>query len=342
VPGKRKIVDNERIKREVKMKPGAVEERVLKCLSENYGLSGTLKRLSGENLNYLLSLENGMRYVVKIVDDDMPPGVVEMEFEVLNYAVSSGFSLKLPRIIKNLFGNIETGIKIRINSENRLRVISFIDGVELETYPDISINMLKNVGETIAAFNLAMQGFNHPSAYRNHRWNLVGTGRHRDKIQLVEEPEKGALLEWGFDTWERVETTLESLPWQVIHGDLNRENILVEGDRLSGLVDFGDCCMNPTVCDLAISITYFMMEQENPMENARQVVAGYEKIHPLEEAERAVLLPLVCGRLAASIAISFSRRLIDPDNPNWFNNEDSAWRLLQQLRKLDRQNVSFQ
>jgi len=139
-----------------------------------------------------------------------------------------------------------------------------------------------------------MQGFDHPAAHRNHRWNLAEAGQHRDKISLVEDPEKQALLAWGFDAWERVKNDLKSLQWQFIHGDMNRENILVRGDRVTGLVDFG--------------------------------------IRPLTEAELSVLLPLVCGRLATSIAVSISRRRIDPDNPNWFGSEESAWDLLVTLR----------
>ena len=107
------------------MTAAAVEKTVLQCLSENYGLSGTLKRLSGENLNYLLSLKNGSRFVVKIVDEDMPPAVVEMEFQALKYANSSNFSLQLPKIRENKQENIETGIIIRINAKHRLRVVRF-------------------------------------------------------------------------------------------------------------------------------------------------------------------------------------------------------------------------
>ena len=89
------------------MAPGPIENLVLKCLAENYGVSGSLERLSGENLNYLLITSEGERFVVKIVDEDMPPEVAEMEFEALEYAISAGFSLKLPRIVRNINRNIE-------------------------------------------------------------------------------------------------------------------------------------------------------------------------------------------------------------------------------------------
>ena len=316
------------------MNPENREQAILECLKSNYGLVGTLTRLSGENLNYLISGERGPSHVVKIVDDDMPPEVVEMENEALNYAVSAGFSYRLPKIMKNSRGNIETGIIERINSPHRLRVIDLIEGEELHKSSDISRKMLKNVGKMIAELCLVMQGFDHPAAHRSHRWNLVDAGRHRDKISLETDAAKRALLEWGFDAWAQVRVQFNHLPWTFIHGDLNPENILVKSDRIIGVVDFGDSCMNPAVCDLAISITYFMMNTEKPLEAAGVVVAGYEQIRPLQEVERAVLLPLVCGRLATSVAISLSRRLIDPNNPNWFGSEASARRLLGQLRDM--------
>ena len=65
------------------MAPDSIENSVLECLAENHGISGSLDRLSGENLNYFLSTTDGEHYVVKIVDDHMPPEVVKMEFEAL-------------------------------------------------------------------------------------------------------------------------------------------------------------------------------------------------------------------------------------------------------------------
>jgi Ser/Thr protein kinase RdoA (MazF antagonist) len=324
------------------MYPTDVEITVRQCLSENYGLDGTLTRLSGENLNYLLTLKSGDRLVVKIVDDDMPAEVVEMESAALKHAVSSGFRLKLPEIIENLDRKIETGIIIRTNQSERLRVIEYIKGNELESIPDISKKILKNVGKIVAEFDQAMLGFSHPAAYRSHRWNLAETGQHLDKVSLVNDLEKRALLQWGFDQWLRIEYMLHGLPWQYIHGDLNRENILVDKDRICGLVDFGDSCMNPTVCDLAIALTYFMMEQDDPLEPARFLMDGYEEIRVLEAPERFVLIPLVCGRLAVSISISHQRKLIDPENPNWFSSEQPAWRLLGQLRRLVREGRGFE
>jgi Ser/Thr protein kinase RdoA (MazF antagonist) len=311
------------------------ELTVAASLAEHYGIEGVLRRLPGENLNYLVETGTGQRYVVKIVDDDMPPEVVEMEFKAIEHAESVGFPLQLPRILKNRHGNIETGIKLPLNSLKRLRLLSFINGTLLADISDISDELLKNVGISLARYNLAMQGFEHPAAQRNHRWNLARAGQHRDKISLLEDAVKQELLTWAFKRWTETESILPSLPQQFIHGDANPENILVTGGQVSGLVDFGDSCINPTVCDLAICLCYVMMERENPREIAEMMIGSYHGERGLSSLERSVIYPLIYGRLATSLVISNSRRAIDPHNPNWFDGEASAWNLLLTLKDLD-------
>ena len=323
------------------MIPDPIENTVLKRLADNYRLGGSLERLAGENLNYLLTTEKGERYVTKIVGDDMPPEVVAMEFEAMEHAISAGFSLQLPKIVKNKFGNIETGIEIHKNRLQRLRLQEYLHGNVLENVSDISDLLMKNVGISLAEYHVAMQEFDHPAAHRNHRWNLAEAGQHRDKIGLLDEPRKEALMTWGFDTWQRVRGSLRSMPWQFIHGDMNRENILVGGDRVTGLVDFGDACFNPVACDVAICLTYMMMDRPDPLDAMDVLLQGYQEIRALSEAERSVLLPLVCGRLVTSIAVSTERRSIDPDNPNWFGGEDSAWALLEFLRENIKDSVGL-
>lgn len=312
--------------------PG-VEEAVRDCLATHYGLSGKLERLPGENLNFLLVQNGNQKYVFKIVDEDMPPAVVEMEFAAMEHAVQAGFGPRLPRIIENNNRKIETGIDLPMNGLYRARVIEFIAGIDLSELSDISENTLRNVGKTVAEFNRVMREFEHPAAHRNHRWNLAEAGQHEGKVSLIDEAGKRALLNWGFAAWREVEERLPGLPWQFIHGDAHDENILVKGERVAGLIDFGDCCHNPTVCDLATCITYMMMRGD-PLRIAQVIAEGYQEVRPLSGAERDALYPLICGRLAVSLCIANERKSIDPDNPNWFGGEGRTWELLHRVRCL--------
>ena len=257
-----------------------------------------------------------------------------MEFAAIEHAIRGGFGPRLPRIIENDSRNIETRIQLPLNGLYRARVIEFIEGIDLSSVTDISDVMLRNVGETVAGFNQVMRDFHHPAAQRNHRWNLVEAGQHADQIERLAEAEQRELLGWAFSAWRGVREQLGSLPWQFIHGDAHDENILVQDDQVSGLIDFGDCCHNPTVCELATCITYMMMRGD-PLHIARVIFEGYEKLRPLSAAERGALYPLVCGRLAASLCILNERKTIDPHNPNWFGGEERTWELLRRLRRID-------
>jgi Ser/Thr protein kinase RdoA (MazF antagonist) len=180
-----------------------------------------------------------------------------------------------------------------------MRLLEYVPGINLSNYSDISEDLRFQVGETLAKFDLAMAGFDHPSAHRNHRWDLANAGQHRAKIDFVDDPEKRRLLTWAFDQWtNQASPFLKGLPWQFIHGDGNPENFRVLKERVVGLLDLGDSCFNPTVCELAICLAYQMMEQNNPWAAAQPVIAGYESQRPLSQEERAVLFPIICGRLA--------------------------------------------
>ena len=315
-----------------KSNPDRYEQEVLRCLRDHYRIEGHISRLMGENLNYLVSSDTGERFIFKIVDDDMPPEIVAMENEAIEHAISAGFHVNLPRILKNRHGEIETGITFRTNISYRARILVYIDGSVLETASDISINLIRNLGKMLAEFDLSMKDFDHPVAHRNHRWNLAEAGQHRAKLALIEGSGRRELLTWAFDLWTtRAQPVLSALPHQFIHGDAHGENILVKGDRVTGLVDFGDCCFNPVICELGVCLPYMMMGREDPLKIAIGIVAAYHDIRPLTGVELAVLAPLICGRLAVTVSVAAERMNIDPHRPGWFEDNEQAWNLLQFL-----------
>ncbi len=320
--------------------PCSTSEIVRRAMREYYGIGGSLSRLPGENLNYLVQAKSGEKYIAKIAGEDIPPELIDMEQAALQHAVRAQVPLLLPQIIVNKLGNYETGINILNKSNNRLRLLHYIDGINLSETADISTLLRFDLGETLACFDQAMAGFDHPAAHRRHRWDLAEAGQHRAKTEWVSDPEKRILLSWAFAQMANcVSPVLASLPWQFIHGDANPENIRVAADQVVGLLDFGDSCYNPAVCELAICLAYLMMDQADPWAAAAPVIAGYESVRRLAGSEQLVLLPLVCGRLAVTISVATERRRIDPDNANWFVSEDPAWRLLADLKSSG--NVLF-
>ena len=306
-------------------------------IREQYGIEGTLSRLPGENLNYLVTANDGHCVIAKIAGPDMPPDVVEMEFTALEHAGKAQLGLDLPNIIKNLNRKIETRINLHSNIHNgddkRLRLLHYVSGINLSEISDISADLRFDLGKSLARFDQAVAHFDHPAAHRKHRWDLADAGQHQGKLALIDDLQRRELLAWAFEQFTaKISPALATLPWQFIHGDGNPENIRVTAGQVSGLLDFGDSCYNPTVCELAICLAYQMMDVPDPLEVAEQVIGGYESVRPLSAAERAVLLPLACTRLAVSICVAAQRRTIDASNSNWFVTEAPAWSLLTWLR----------
>ena len=314
-----------------------MREIVCTEIRENYGIDGVLSRLPGENLNYLVSANDGQCVIAKIAGSDMPSDVVEMEFAALEHAGKAQMGLDLPNIIKNLDGRIETRINVHVNIHNwddkRLILLHYVSGINLSEISDISDNLRFDLGKSLARFDQAVADFDHPAAHRKHRWDLADAGQHHGKLELIDDLQRRELLAWAFAQFTaKISPVLATLPWQFIHGDGNPENIRITAGRVSGLLDFGDSCYNPAVCELAICLAYQMMDVPDPMATAEQVIGGYESVRPLSAAERAVLLPLACTRLAVSICVAAQRRTIDANNSNWFVTEAPAWRLLEWLR----------
>lgn len=310
------------------------EQAIAEHLFRYYGLEGELKRLAGENLNYLVTETSGERFVFKVVGDDEPLSVSEMERALLEHARNAGFSAGLPRIIKTYNKKYNTGINIPLNGVYYSRLMSFLEGDVLEYISNISTELLKNTGKTLASFDRAVEGFDHPGAHLGGAWELPRAGQHRDKLELIEEPELRERVAWAFDLWQDVQDELKGLPHQVIHGDANKENILVKGNRVSGLVDFADACYSPRICELAICLAYLMMDRDDPMQVAASVIAGYMEELELLEEELAVLFPLVCGRLAVTICMATSRLAEEPENPNLFVSLEPAKALLEKLEEI--------
>jgi homoserine kinase type II len=102
------------------------------------------------------------------------------------------------------------------------------------------------------------------------------------------------------------------LPHGVIHADLFNDNVFFLGDRLSGLIDFYFACNDALAYDLAICLSAWCFEPDNSfnVSKGRAMIAGYQRVRPLEEQEIEAL-PL----LARGAALRFMlTRLVD-----WLN-----------------------
>ena len=113
-------------------------------------------------------------------------------------------------------------------------------------------------------------------------------------------PGLGARVVNELDTIARIDP---DLPTGIVHGDLFPDNVLMLGDRVTGLIDFYFAASGPLTWDLAVMHGAWAFDPAGKHYDAEvgvALVGGYESVRPLSVAERAAL-PL----LARSGALRF-------------------------------------
>jgi homoserine kinase type II len=75
----------------------------------------------------------------------------------------------------------------------------------------------------------------------------------------------------------------------IIHGDLFRDNVLWEGDRLSAILDFEQASAGSLAYDLAVTINDWCWTGTPELALALALVEGYQRLRPLTSGDRAAL-----------------------------------------------------
>ena len=302
-------------------------------VDDAYGLAGRITRLAGENENYLLEAEDGRRLVLKLAGGDLPDRVIDLERRAVEAVHRAETGLALPRILPTRSG--EALARAR-ESELRGRLLTFVPGEAWCRVLPTNPQRLIDFGRKLAAVDVALGRVIDPAAERTHEWDLTRADEHREGIERIVNPVRRRALEWAFHLFAAgAKPMLAALPHSLIHGDVNDDNVLVRDGVFSGLLDFGDCLINPTICDLAIALAYHTLDEPAPLDAGARIVAGYHTVRPLSTEELEVLFPLVCARLAVSVTISAARREVDAERESWFVSEERAWNRLLEYAAMD-------
>ncbi|MCY4344020.1 MAG: homoserine kinase [Gammaproteobacteria bacterium] len=80
---------------------------------------------------------------------------------------------------------------------------------------------------------------------------------------------------------------LTGLPAGIIHGDLFRDNVLFDGDRLTGLLDFHHAANGWLIYDLAVAANDWCSDPQGRLKagQANALLAAYHQRRPLKPAE---------------------------------------------------------
>lgn len=81
------------------------------------------------------------------------------------------------------------------------------------------------------------------------------------------------------------------LPGGIIHADLFKDNVLLDGENVAGFIDFYYACNGSFVYDLAIALNDWARRADHSIDEGLRdaFIDGYQSVRPLSEAEAAYL-----------------------------------------------------
>jgi hydroxylysine kinase len=297
--------------------PGFSSTGAAEIAASRFGISGSAHPLVSErDQNFRIDSADGRRFVLKISNQAERAKTVDFQNSALQHAAQYDESLPLPRVIRNLDGATHCLIE-REGKPHLVRMISWLNG---EAIADRGVDqrLAHAMGQLLARLGLAFRDFEHPGSNPALLWDMKRASLLRELLSCIEDRGLEQIAEKILDQFDTLaKPRLESLRTQVIHNDLNPDNVLIDPTdpcKITGVIDFGDLVKSPLIIDLAVAAAYQLGEGSEPLTGALPMIDGYASIRPLEDREIEILSILIRTRLVTSLLIGSYRAKLFPEN----------------------------
>lgn len=321
-------------------------EEVAQIAADLFGLDGVATNLGSERDQTFLIDGPAGSGVVKISNSGEDAATVDLEAEAILHIARVDETLPVARLraVSTELG--AAAYRATVEGPEGTHFVRLFERLHgRHGRPDLSDAAVRDYGATHARLNLALRSFFHPAAGRELLWDLAHAAKLRPLTGSIGDAKRRRLIERVLDRYEeRVAPRWPLLRAQVVHGDLNLDNVLLdEPGRISAIVDFGDAAYTAQISDFAIALASLIRvrPREDVFRVARIAVDGYSAHVPLEQTELDVLGDLVATRLAAIVVISAWRVARYPENAEYIQSwDDDSWRLLELIGELGGERFS--
>jgi homoserine kinase type II len=245
-----------------------------------------------ENSNYLVDTTGG-RFILTLYEKRVDAGDLPFFLAMLDHLAERG--QPVPPAIRD-----RQGVAIQELAGRAACLIKFLPGVSL-SHPTAAQALA--AGKAMGGMHQALGDF---TAVRANSMGVATwlplfekCGRALDEIEPGLHDRLGRATEIVVRGWPG-----DGLPIGAIHADLFPDNVLMQGDRVTGLIDFYFACTDIRAYDLAIMRSAWSFDASGRHYDpaiADALLTGYEQERPLTGAERQAL-----DRLAAGSCIRFT------------------------------------
>ncbi|GAB5604108.1 homoserine kinase [Sideroxyarcus sp. TK5] len=238
---------------------------------------GTLQELQGipagiENTNYFVTTGNG-RFVLTLFEK-LTPDELPFYLDLMSHLARHGIPCPAP------VADRDNRFLGELNGKPAC-IVSRLSGKSV-MQPDVG--QCAAVGAMLGQMHIAGQSFGEQmenprgAAWRAYASQQVSRFLPAEAARLLTEE---VALHAARDTG--------NLPRGVIHADLFRDNVLMEGDRVGGLIDFYFACTDVLLYDVAITLNDWCMQADGRLDAARAAgfLRAYHAVRPFTDDEAA-------------------------------------------------------
>ncbi len=311
-------------------------QTIRQALLDHWGIAAALTRLDGEyDLNFRARKDDGTQLIVKAMRPDCESWLVDMQIAALEHMARHAPDLPVPRIMHTVSGTGVLPVADEGGNERLVWVLECLPGLCFARAAPKTDALIGELGGVLGDCAKALSDFGHPGARRDFKWNLMQADWIAEQTECLADPSRRAIIDAIAATFTGLKRSLAALPQQAIHNDANDYNVLVDGcltqaPRISGLIDLGDMCVAPRICDLAIAAAYVVLDHPKPEAALAALVSGYHAVNPLTAQEVDLVWPLLRMRLAVSVVNSTLMAADNPDDPYVTISQAPAWRFLEE------------
>jgi homoserine kinase type II len=224
------------------------------------------------NTNYFV-ITDSTRYVLTIFEhnklEELPYFV-----DLMTHLAKHGVPCPTPIIDKN-------GLALHVLKGKPALMVSCLKGADTETP---SVAQCAQVAASLAQLHIAGQSFVKKSHnQRDQDWRDATV----DQVMIKLSTDEKTLLKAELAFQDKLD--LSKLPHGVVHGDLFRDNVLFDGEKLGGFIDFYYACDDSLAYDVAIAVNDWCVRDDGRFdeEKLKAFLGAYQAVRPFTANENA-------------------------------------------------------
>jgi len=248
------------------------------------------------NSNWLIETTgargSGTRFILTLYERRIDYADLPYFLDLLDHLAAKG--CPVPRTMHD-----RSGVSYRMVEGKAAALIEFLPGVS-PTRPTPA--QARAVGEVLARLHLAARDF---PRTRANAMDFAATAAileacGAERLATID----AALPAMIGHARTAAALDLSALPCSQTHTDLFPDNVLMLGDRVTGLIDFYFACTGPMVLDLAVTHAAWCFDGDNAYrpDCGAALVEGYQSVRRLEPAELALFPDVAMGACLRFVA----------------------------------------